>query len=386
MTVVERLARLLGRRRERGRPHRGRREALRELAREAGSAHHHHVDARELLAVDLAHPLAGRRARGPWRRRRPPARPRRARAPSRRAIEPPPSSRRARRSPRRGPPPRARSVRGAPRRRGGARGAAGACARRASPRRRRGRARSPTARWGGRPGPHASRTPSPSRRRRRPSPEPRAHDSRGPGGPATSATLRVDMSAPRYLQVDDYEPVAKAKLDADVYDYYAGGAGDERTLEENLRAFDRWVIRPRVLRGSALPGHLDRDPRHARSRRPCSSRRGRTRGGRIPDGERATVRGAARAGTIAVVSSTAVDDLEGIAAASDGPKWWQLYLFAEPGTIGGHARAGRGVGLRGDLLDRGLPRGRACAIATRGAGSRCRSATTTRPTTSTSRT
>jgi 4-hydroxymandelate oxidase len=102
------------------------------------------------------------------------------------------------------------------------------------------------------------------------------------------------MAEPRYLQVDDYEPVAKEKLlPADVYDYYAGGAGDERTLEENLRAFDRWVL---------------------------------------------------RAGTVPVASSTAVDDLEQIAAASDGPKWWQLYLFADPGSsaeiLGRVVRAG----------------------------------------------
>jgi 4-hydroxymandelate oxidase len=32
-----------------------------------------------------------------------------------------------------------------------------------------------------------------------------------------------------------------------------------------------------------------------------------------------------------VVSSTAVDDLEQIATAADGPKWWQLYLFADAG-------------------------------------------------------
>jgi 4-hydroxymandelate oxidase len=138
------------------------------------------------------------------------------------------------------------------------------------------------------------------------------------------------MSEPRYLQVDDYEPVAKAKLDADVYDYYAGGAGDERTLEENLRAFDRWVIRPRVLRGSGFPDastEILGTPISA----PVLVAPWAYQGRAHPDGERGTVRAAARAGTIAVVSSTAVDDLEGIAAASDGPKWWQLYLFADAG-------------------------------------------------------
>jgi 4-hydroxymandelate oxidase len=137
------------------------------------------------------------------------------------------------------------------------------------------------------------------------------------------------MGVSRYLQVDDYEPVAKTKLPSDVYDYYAGGAGDERTLEENLRAFDRWVLRPRFLRGSGFP-----DPSTellgTRVEFPVLVAPWAYQRRAHPDGERGTVRGAARAGTIPVVSSTAVDDLEEIAAASDGPKWWQLYLFADP--------------------------------------------------------
>ena len=164
------------------------------------------------------------------------------------------------------------------------------------------------------------------------------------------------MAAPRYLQVDDYEPVAKAKLDADVYDYYAGGAGDERTLDENLRAFDRWVIRPRVLRGSAFPD-TSTEILGTPVASPVLVAPWAYQGRAHPDGERATVRGAARAGTIAVVSSTAVDDLEGIAAASDGPKWWQLYLFAEPARSVDMLARVVASGYRGDLLDGGLPRG-----------------------------
>jgi 4-hydroxymandelate oxidase len=138
------------------------------------------------------------------------------------------------------------------------------------------------------------------------------------------------MAGSRYLQVDDYEPVAKEKLPPDVYDYYAGGAGDERTLVENLRAFDRWILRPRFLRGTGSP-----DPSTVllgtRVEFPVLVAPWAYQARAHPEGERGTVRGAARAGTIPVVSSTAVDDLEAIAAASDGPKWWQLYLFADPG-------------------------------------------------------
>jgi 4-hydroxymandelate oxidase len=137
------------------------------------------------------------------------------------------------------------------------------------------------------------------------------------------------MPEPPYLQVDDYEPVAKDKLPPEAYDYFAGGAGDERMIAENRRAFDRWVLRPRMLRGSGAPDTttevLGTSVAFPVLVAPWAYQRMAHE-----DGERGTVRGAARAGTVAVVSSTAVDDLEAIATASDGPKWWQLYLFAEP--------------------------------------------------------
>ena len=35
------------------------------------------------------------------------------------------------------------------------------------------------------------------------------------------------MGDPLLLTVDDFEPVARERLPPDVYDFYAGGAGDE---------------------------------------------------------------------------------------------------------------------------------------------------------------
>ena len=37
---------------------------------------------------------------------------------------------------------------------------------------------------------------------------------------------------PSFVIVDDYEPVARAALPQDVWDYFAGGASDEWTLAE----------------------------------------------------------------------------------------------------------------------------------------------------------
>jgi 4-hydroxymandelate oxidase len=153
------------------------------------------------------------------------------------------------------------------------------------------------------------------------------------------------MPGPPYLQVDDYEPVARSKLPADVYDYYAGGAGDERTLAENLRAFDRWVIRPRFLRGAGTPDPSTRIL-DTRIELPVLVAPWAYQRRAHPDGERATARAAQKAGTIAVISSTAVDDLEGIAAASSAPKWWQLYLFTDVGRSAEMLRRAAESGFR----------------------------------------
>ena len=49
------------------------------------------------------------------------------------------------------------------------------------------------------------------------------------------------------LNVSDYEQLAAERLEPGVHGYFAGGAGDELTLRENVAAFKRWRLRPRVL-------------------------------------------------------------------------------------------------------------------------------------------
>jgi 4-hydroxymandelate oxidase len=48
-----------------------------------------------------------------------------------------------------------------------------------------------------------------------------------------------------------------------------------------------------------------------------------------PEGEVATARGAARAGTIMVLSATASHRLDDVAKATDAPKWFQLYVYRD---------------------------------------------------------
>jgi len=120
-------------------------------------------------------------------------------------------------------------------------------------------------------------------------------------------------------------------LRRDVYDFYAGGAGDEGTVRENREAWQRWVLRPRYLVGVE---HRDTstDVLGTRVSFPVLVAPWSYQYLAHAEGERATARAAARAGTIMAVSTTAIDVLEEVAAASDGPKWWQLYVFTDRGV------------------------------------------------------
>ena len=166
------------------------------------------------------------------------------------------------------------------------------------------------------------------------------------------------MDAPKIITVDDYEPLAREVLPADVFDYYAGGAGDEWTLAENRRAFEDWVIRPRMLTG-AWPADPSTSVLGNEIAFPVVVAPWAYQKRAHPDGELATARAAARAGTVMVVSSTAFEYLEDVAAASDGPKWWQLYVFTDRGLTVDmlhrvHAAGFGAVCLTVDFPDSGL--------------------------------
>ena len=95
------------------------------------------------------------------------------------------------------------------------------------------------------------------------------------------------MAAP--INLFDYEALARATLHPAVWDYVMAGAADEVTVAENRRAFDRLVIRPRVLadvsaidmsvsvlgaadQGYADPDHPDGISGRDLSRRPTARR------------------------------------------------------------------------------------------------------------------
>src|SRR5438132_4878157 len=126
------------------------------------------------------------------------------------------------------------------------------------------------------------------------------------------------------LNLDEFENVARDTLPAMTYDFIAGGAEDERSVAANRAAFQRRGLRNRALVDVATrdlrTALLGLDLPHPILLAPTALHRVAH-----PDGERATARGASAAGALYTVSTATSTRLEDIAAASSGPRWFQLY-------------------------------------------------------------
>jgi 4-hydroxymandelate oxidase len=129
----------------------------------------------------------------------------------------------------------------------------------------------------------------------------------------------------------DFERRAAEVLPPGAHGYYAGGAGDEITLRDNVVAWQRLALRPRMLVGCA-----ERDP--------STTVLGRRRSHPLivaptafhtlatTDGEAATARGAAATDTPFCLSTLSTTDVVELATrAPDARRWFQLYVFKDRG-------------------------------------------------------
>jgi lactate 2-monooxygenase len=128
----------------------------------------------------------------------------------------------------------------------------------------------------------------------------------------------------------DLEAAAKEKLRPEAFDYVAGGAGSEDTVRENLEAFRRWRIVPRMLKGVA---ERDLSVELLGTRLPAPVMLAPVGVQSIvhPDAEIATAEGAASLGVPMVLSTASSNTLEDVAdAMGDTPCWYQLYWPNDP--------------------------------------------------------
>jgi isopentenyl diphosphate isomerase/L-lactate dehydrogenase-like FMN-dependent dehydrogenase len=132
----------------------------------------------------------------------------------------------------------------------------------------------------------------------------------------------------KLLTLEDYERAAKTRLSKMAWDYFRSGADRERALARNLRAYERLVVWYRVLVDVA-ERELSTTVLGTPVRAPILVAPTAYHRLAHPEGELATARGAAQAGTIYVASTLATTRLEDVAEASDAPKWFQVYVHKD---------------------------------------------------------
>ncbi|HEX8754064.1 MAG TPA: alpha-hydroxy acid oxidase [Solirubrobacterales bacterium] len=132
-----------------------------------------------------------------------------------------------------------------------------------------------------------------------------------------------------WINVADAERLAAEALEPGPLGYFRGGAGDELTLRENVEAWRRWRLRPRVLVDNTtvgtevelLGGPLSMPILVA----PVAYQRLAH-----AEGEIGMASAAAQAGTAMCLSTLATERPSDVAAAAPGARrWFQLYPFRD---------------------------------------------------------
>uniref|UniRef100_UPI0033417CB8 alpha-hydroxy acid oxidase n=1 Tax=Gemmatimonas sp. TaxID=1962908 RepID=UPI0033417CB8 len=133
------------------------------------------------------------------------------------------------------------------------------------------------------------------------------------------------------VNLRSYEALAAERLPRMVYDYYAGGANDEILLRESRSAWDEIRVRYRVLRdvsqralATTVGGHQLEWPVIVA---PMAFQQMAT-----PEGEVATARASAAAGSGMILSTLSNRTIESVRAASTGLLWFQLYVYRDRGV------------------------------------------------------
>ena len=144
------------------------------------------------------------------------------------------------------------------------------------------------------------------------------------------ARVNQDMNSLSAINLFGYEQLAKEHLSQIAFDYYSSGAWDEVTLRDNLAAFTRVKLRPKMLvdvskinlTTQVLGESLQLPLLIAPMAFQCLA---------DPEGEIATALAAEIAGVGMVLSTLATKSLEEVATVANGLQWFQLYIHKDQG-------------------------------------------------------
>lgn len=139
--------------------------------------------------------------------------------------------------------------------------------------------------------------------------------------------LTMQNPDPNRLPViyEEWERIAREKLDDGPYYYIAGGAGGHRTMEANIDAFDKWKIMPKMLR-NVKERNLSIKMFEQDFLSPIFIAPIGVQSIIHPDGEIASAKAAAKLGIPYITSSASTIPMEEIAKVmGNSPRWFQLY-------------------------------------------------------------
>lgn len=155
----------------------------------------------------------------------------------------------------------------------------------------------------------------------------------------------------------EFERAAAARLEPGVLGYFAGGAGDEVVLADNVEAWRRWRLRPRMLAGLREWG-TSIEVLGAEAASPILVAPVAYQGLVDPEGEVAMARAAAAAGTVMCLSTLATTRPSEVAAAvPEGRRWFQLYCFEDEGVTDALRDEAVAAGFEAIVVTVDAPRG-----------------------------
>jgi 4-hydroxymandelate oxidase len=130
------------------------------------------------------------------------------------------------------------------------------------------------------------------------------------------------------LNVSDYAAAARGRMEKDAFDYYEGGALDEHTLRENPAGWARLKLYYRVLAGVG-PRNLNTTVLGQPVSMPIVIAPTAFHKLACVEGEVATAKATAAAGTLFILSSLSNIAMEKVFAEAASPRWFQLYIYKD---------------------------------------------------------
>ncbi|KAM2859786.1 hypothetical protein COP2_025161 [Malus domestica] len=157
------------------------------------------------------------------------------------------------------------------------------------------------------------------------------------------------------VNVNEYQELARQALPKMYYDYYTGGAEDQHTLKENVEAFRRITLRPRIL---VDVSRVDMSTTVLGYKISAPIMLAPTAIHQLahPEGEVATARATAACNTIMILSYMSTCTVEEVASSCNAVRFFQIYVYKRRDISAQMVRRAEKNGYKAIVLTADTPR------------------------------